>query len=188
MPKWLLRICIVVALAAIAPLAYLHYHHNGRLVLVAKREIQKGTSGDIIGTRPGYFRATSVPTEQIETGAILSPWTLIGKVAVKNIQPGEQLTAAEFSSCSGCLGGPSERAVTLASPKEIGGPITAGSHVDVLAASNGHRSRLLLRNMYVLSTNNDAVTLGATLIQAGNLIHLAGTANHRLVVRREPSN
>lgn len=82
----------------------------------------------------------------------------------------------------GILGPPIDRAVVI-TPKEIGGPITAGSHVAVLVAGS-----VLYRNMYVLSASTDdkTVTLRATRKQAAALVHLSEAANHQLVLRSHP--
>jgi hypothetical protein len=86
---------------------------------------------------------------------------------------------------SPAIGG-SERAVVIepTPPKGIGSQITAGSHVDVTAATHGEiRLRELYGNMYVLDASSSAgtVTLRATLQQAGRLVY--ASVNDRLVVR-----
>jgi flagella basal body P-ring formation protein FlgA len=96
-------IVVVIGAAAIAFGVYRNYHHHygttsfGPItVLVANRPIQKGTSGDVIRSRVGFYRVVNVRTSQIEAGAIVDPSTLVGKVAVKDVPAGQQLTAADF--------------------------------------------------------------------------------------------
>src|SRR5437879_8780865 len=94
---------VVVAIAAIVFAVVDRNHTDIRrstlvgaptLELVAKRPIQKGTSGDIIRTHPGYTKLVALPTRQVRPDAVFTPSTLAGKVAVKDIPAGQQLTAA----------------------------------------------------------------------------------------------
>ena len=80
----------------------------------------------------------------------------------------------------------SERALVVPSPKEIGGPIAAGSHVDVLVATNkSGKLRELERNVQVLAVSDHrTVTLRLTPRQAGKLIYAMGHTSERLVLRR----
>jgi Flp pilus assembly protein CpaB len=162
-------------------------------VLVAQRLIQAGTSGDVIRTSAGVYKPTSIARGQLQTGAIVDPATLAGQVALTDISPGQQLTAADFGPGTGLvteLKG-NERAVVvpLGSPQAVGGQISAGSHVDVWIsvtsqASNGVTrpvTRLLFQDMYVLDGGN--VTLRATPTQAGTLIYAANNAQIWLTLR-----
>lgn len=94
-------IAIVVALAAIAYAVIAHRHHRDILgvphdVLVATKVIRKGTPGDLIRSRAGYYKLTSVPPGGASPGAITDPAALAGKVALVRIDPGEVLAMAEF--------------------------------------------------------------------------------------------
>jgi flagella basal body P-ring formation protein FlgA len=94
----------VVGLAATAIVAYWHYHHGNPVhavggaftVLVANVQIQKGTPGDIVRSRAGLYRTVAVRPSEIMDGAITDPATLAGKVAVKGISAGQQLTSDDF--------------------------------------------------------------------------------------------
>ncbi|HEV2922873.1 MAG TPA: Flp pilus assembly protein CpaB [Solirubrobacteraceae bacterium] len=66
-------------------------------VLVAKRLIQKGTSGAAVGVGQ-YFRTARIPDKQVATGALANTAALHGEVAARDIYPGQQLTAADFVS------------------------------------------------------------------------------------------
>src|SRR6266487_2134857 len=90
----------VVALAAIAFLAYLHFHHSAPVmntglqpvtVLVAKVPIPKGTVGNWIANRPLYTVVTLRPS-QVMKGALTDPSSLRGEVATQDIFRGSQLT------------------------------------------------------------------------------------------------
>jgi hypothetical protein len=94
---------VVIAVAAIAFGVYRNQQHHARnaiggpiMVLVAKTLIQKGTTGDAVGSDAGLYRFAGFPSSQIETGAIVDPSELVGEVAVKDIPAGQQLTAGDF--------------------------------------------------------------------------------------------
>ena len=61
-------------------------------VLVANRVIPKGTSGTTIATNK-FFTAETLVRKQVTPGAVASTAAITGKVANKDILPGEQLTA-----------------------------------------------------------------------------------------------
>jgi len=183
-------ISIVVALVAIAVVVITHRRHPDRFtsfapvqVLVAQKTIQKGTSGDFIRSDPAFYSVVAVPPTQVAHGVIVDPATLGGKVVVTNIVKGQQLTTSDFGPSRAMPWGMAQRALVVPSPKEIGGPIAAGSHVDVLVGTNkSSKLRELYRNMEVLEANGRHVTLRATPTQTGKLIH--AMQHERLVLRR----
>lgn len=65
-------------------------------VLVAIERIPKGTPGRVIRTRAGYYKVTSIRRARLLRGAIVDPATLVGKVTVRNVPAGSQLTSADF--------------------------------------------------------------------------------------------
>jgi len=193
---------IAAAIAAIALIVYLQHYRNSVSkppisVLVAQRLIQAGTPGNALRTSAGFYKPTSIPRGQAQTGAIVDPATLADKVALTDISPGQQLTAADFGPGTGVVTElkANERAVVvpLGSPQAVGGQIGAGSHVDVWVtltsqASNGVTqpvTRLLFQDMYVLNSAGDGgnVTLRATPTQAGTLIYAANNAQIWLTLR-----
>jgi Flp pilus assembly protein CpaB len=195
---------IAAVIAAIALLVYLNHYRNSVngqnadiKVLVATKLIQKGTPGDVIRQTSGYYALRSIPKKQVQTGAIVDPKALAGKVALTDISGSEQLTAADFGPGTGIATQLSkdERAVVVAlgSPQEVGGQIAAGSHVDVYVSSTAQSStgvsrpivKLLFQNMFVLNagTNGGNVTLRATPTQAGQLIFASQNATIWLVLR-----
>jgi Flp pilus assembly protein CpaB len=126
----------------------------------------------------------------------VDPATLNGQVALTDISPGQQLTAADFgpATTNSVINQLSrnQRAVVipLGSPQQVGGQITAGSHVDVwtllTAQTNGVSkpvARELFQNMYVLGVNGGNVTLRATPTQAGTLIYASQNSQPWLVLR-----
>ena len=192
---------IAAVIAAIALLVYLNHYRNSVSqppvdVLVAQKLIQSGTSGDVIRTTAGYYKVTSVPHKQVETGAIIDPATLADKVAVTDISPGQQLTTADFGAASTSVSNQLDRnqravVVALDSPQQVGGQIAAGNHVDVWVLTSAQAgsgaiqpvAKLLFQNMYVLGLNGSNVTLRATPTQSGQLIYASQNDNLYLTLR-----
>lgn len=132
------------ALAAIVIVVFLRqYRQNVRTggvptpVLVADKLIEKGASAESIGAQ-GLFKPTDLPRDQVKAGALTDAGALRGKVAVADILPGEQITAADFRAAgSGIITklAANDRAMTvpLDSAHSLGGSISAGDRVDVIA-------------------------------------------------------
>jgi Flp pilus assembly protein CpaB len=195
---------IAAVIAAIALLVYLNHYRNSVKsgapisVLVAQKLIQKGTPGDVIRTDPTYYKVASIPKGQVENNAFVSPATLAGQVATTDVSPGQQLTASDFGPAGTSISTQLPRTqravvVSLESPNQVGGQITAGSHVDVWTAFNGQGSngvtrpvvRELFQNMTVLgvASSGGNVTLEATPRQSGTLIFASENATLWLVLR-----
>lgn len=110
-------------------------------VLVAKQLIAKGTPGDQIGSQ-SMFQTTTVPRDQVKSGAISDPSILKGLVAKDDIFPGQQLTTSEFQAKpSDALGyqlSGDQRAVSVPLDAAHGliGHVHPGDHVDVMAGFN----------------------------------------------------
>jgi Flp pilus assembly protein CpaB len=193
---------IAAVIAAIALVVYLNHYRNSVKsggtaikVLVAQKLIQAGTPGDVIRNNTGFYKVTGYAKSQVETGAIVDPATLASQVALVDISPGQQLTAADFGPAAGLATqlNANQRAivVSLGSPQQVGGQIGAGSHVDVwvLLGSGGSSGvttsavRLLYQDMYVLGISGDNVTFRATPTQAGTLIYASTNAQLWLTLR-----
>lgn len=106
-------------------------------VLVAKSEMPKGSSGDLIAAK-GLFRATGLKREQVKAGAITDPASMRGQVAAHAIVPGQQLTTADFTRPTDPVLsklGDDQRAVSVPLDPAHGmiGQIHAGDRVDVFA-------------------------------------------------------
>jgi Flp pilus assembly protein CpaB len=140
-------------------------------VLVATKAIPQGISGDVLAKSTSFYEVASIPGNKVLSGAITDASTLTGKVALADINPNSQLTAAQFGPASGVQYQltPNQRAVVvdLGSPQSVGGQIAAGSHVDfwVLSSAQGSSgvnrpvAKLLFQDMYVLGVNGANVTL-----------------------------
>ena len=108
--------------------------------LVADRLIPKGTAGSVV-VSDGLFKPASVQRETLESGALASASLLQGKVATRDIYPGEQLTAADFEATADPLRSPLrgiQRAmdVPIDSAHGMVGELRAGDKVDVIAGFN----------------------------------------------------
>jgi Flp pilus assembly protein CpaB len=194
---------IAAVIAAIALIVYLNNYRNSHgsgaaiSVLVAQKLIQKGTPGDVIRQTGGLYQVSSIPKNQVESGAVVDPATLSGLVATTDISPGQQLTTADFGPAANNSVinqlGRGQRAVVipLGSPAQVGGQIAAGSHVDVWvslsAAASGGSTRQITRelyeDMYVLGVNGGNVTFRATPAQAGTLIYASQNSTVYLTLR-----
>jgi Flp pilus assembly protein CpaB len=156
--------------AAVLLLAYLNHYRDSVTggvapapVLVADRLIPKGTAGDavIAGT---LFRSATVTEEQLAQGAITDSAAFDGKVATRDISPGQQLTAADFARDADPLRGQLEKtqraiSVPLDTAHGLVGDVRAGDTIDVLAGfnsidgSNGRGQpvlKVILRDILVL--------------------------------------
>jgi Flp pilus assembly protein CpaB len=184
---------------------------NPETVFVAAQAIPKNTPGAVIADN-GMFKPTQIVAKQVSAGAIADASVLQGKVAVRDISPGEQLTATDFTDNGGIPAqlAPTQRAVTLSLDDEHGmlGLLNAGDHVDVyagFAVQSGFGLtvpvlRLLIPNVPVLkagtnssstgvgsgSNNTSQVTLKVPDAQAGALAYAADNGKVWLVLR--PAN
>jgi Flp pilus assembly protein CpaB len=204
---------IAAALAGIVLLAftsqYKHRVQGGTVehtVLVADRLIPKGTSGAVV-VSDGLFKPTGVQGENVVSGALTSSAALSGKVATRDIYPGQQITAADFASKADPLRGELrgvQRAIDVPIDDAHGlvGEVRAGDSVDVLAGFNTARStngrgrpqlRTLLQDVLVLKapdgetkgTGNESkdLTVRVTADQAAQLAFAADNGNVWFVLR-----
>jgi Flp pilus assembly protein CpaB len=107
-------------------------------VLVAKKLIEKGMPGDVVGVRR-LFDSEESPRSQVREGAITDPSTLRGRVAVEDIYPGQQLTVDDFATTTSAIGATlagKDRAIALPldSARGLIGKAEAGDRVDVFAS------------------------------------------------------
>ena len=181
---------VAAALATLLLVVYLNrYRHNLNArnatvsVLVAKNLITKGTPGEIIGSKV-LFQATAIPRAQLKDGALSDPSSLRGEIALADIFPGQQLTAASFGVLrSGAIAAQlsgDERAVAIPLDVTHGllGQAQPGDHVDVLIGVNAGSSssgaqgpliKTLFQNISILSTSTESLTLRVTDVQANRL-------------------
>lgn len=167
-------VCAVVA-AVILIVAMQHYRSNvdaegaPETVLVASGLIQKGSSGDAIAAGQ-LFKSVSMRGKQVSEGALADTAQLHGKVAIADIYPGQQLTAAEFTGNGGLTSelAPNQRAMTITvdSARGMLGQIHNGDHVDVYAdlessaGRNQQYVRLILSDIPVLKAGSAPNSVG----------------------------
>ena len=125
--------------------------------------IPKGTSGDVVISERLY-RTTKVAENKLADGAIASTAAVAGKVAVRDVYPGEQLSASDFAQRAdpirGRLSGDLRAlAVPLDGAHGLIGEVRTGDHVDVLAAFNSVGSRGATKAV-VRTLIQDALVLG----------------------------
>lgn len=149
-------------------------------VVVAQQLIEQGASGDTAGAQ-GLFKSVEVPRDQLKAGAVTDPAVLRGKVAVEQIVPGQQVTAADFALPGNGLVtklAADQRAITIAIDNSHGllANIRAGDHVDILSGfqqetSGGGASRPVLRMLM-----QDVLILAAPAAATGDGPGAAGAA------------
>jgi Flp pilus assembly protein CpaB len=138
-------------LAAVILLVFLaHYRSSvndanaSMTVLVAKNLIQKGTPGDVIGTK-GMFQSKTLPRRQLKDGAVIDASSLRSQVAAVDIYPGQQLTLSDFrTATAGAVEtklSEYQRAIAIPLDAAHGmiGNVQTGDHVDVMAGFNVQR-------------------------------------------------
>jgi Flp pilus assembly protein CpaB len=155
-------------------------------VLVANRLIPKGTSGDLVVSGQ-LFRPATTSEDQAKVGFVTDASALSGKIATRDIYPGQQITAADFLANADPVRGQikgNQRAIAIPIDAAHGllGQVRTGDHVDVLAgfnATNGNTGqgrailRTILQDILVLQSGS-ASTSGP----AGG-----GASNTSLLVR-----
>ena len=156
------------ALAAIALVAYLNNYKDDvrggtvpTQVLIADRLIPKGTAGDVVAT-DRLFRPATVAEDDAKSSALTDAAALSGTVAVRDIFPGQQITASDFTTGGDPLRGRltgSQRALAIPIDEAHGlvGTIRSGDKVDVFATFAGGGSgrgvlRTIAQGVLVLKT------------------------------------
>jgi pilus assembly protein CpaB len=139
-----------------------------RNALVADRLIPKGTSGDLV-VSGGLFRQAQVRDTDLASGAVADGSALAGRVATRDIYPGQQITSADFAAGADPLRGQlkgNQRAIAIPLDASHGliGQVRTGDHVDILAGFNSTNAttgagrpqvRTLMGNVLVLSAPGD---------------------------------
>ena len=154
-------------------------------VLVAKSLIGKGTSGDLVAGED-LFQTSQIAESEVKDGAIKDPATLRGKVSVRDVFPGQQLTTADFSGTSDAVGSrltQLQRAISVPVDTAHGlvGVVQTGDHVDVLTGftverdGDAGRARPVVRALV-----QDVLVLKGPKSSSGRT---SGTATSQAVLR-----
>jgi Flp pilus assembly protein CpaB len=149
------------AVALVLLLVYVkQYRHNVSAtaqttqVLVARSLIQKGTPGNVVGTRHLY-ELRAVPKDTVRLGALIDPASLRTGVALNDIFPGQQLVDSDFGVPSNVLDtsiSGSQRALSfpIDASRTLNAQISAGDHVDIYWSVPGKMIEIL-QNVPVIS-------------------------------------
>lgn len=122
-------------------------------VLVATRPIAKGTPADSLGE---LVETKELPSAAAGPAAVTELWELGSKVAVTDLQPGEQVLAGRFASRQSLVefgGIPAPKGfhqvtIPLDSPRLVGGTVTPGDTVGVFISLGG--THLTLHKVFVI--------------------------------------
>jgi Flp pilus assembly protein CpaB len=186
---------VAAFMAAFVLLLYLNQYRDSVVaesepvtVLVAKKLIEKGMPGDVVGLR-SLFAEEKAPRSHVRAGAITDPSTLRGRVALEDIYPGQQLTIGDFGTTTGAIGATlagKNRAIALPldSARGLIGKAEPGDRVDVFASlklpTSGGKERPIMK---VVAQN--ALVLDAPAQGSANGANAAQTANVILRVNRD---
>ncbi|MCW3016567.1 MAG: hypothetical protein JWO02_3659 [Solirubrobacterales bacterium] len=177
---------LAAALAAVALVAYLNNYkkdvRGGTLpaqVLVADRLIPKGTSGDAVAT-DRLFRPTTISQDDAKPLALADASALSGKVATRDIFPGQQITSADFQVGGDRLRGTlaaTQRALAIPVDEAHGlvGDVRGGDKVDLFASFTGGSTA---GNGVLYTVAQDVLVLKAPTQSGGN------SANAKSVIVR----
>jgi Flp pilus assembly protein CpaB len=184
-------LCVAAAvIAGILLLVYLNSYRDSvnsdndtSPVLVAKALIPRGTAGSEIGTKQLY-QGAEFKKKDLKTGALADPAYLVGRVAVTDILPGEQLTAASFSAettnaINTKITG-KQRAISVSVDNVHGSlaELKPGDHVDIYVGLGGRGQngqalvKLFRANVLVMAVPGKAnpANLSGSTDPGGNLI------------------
>jgi Flp pilus assembly protein CpaB len=173
---------VAAVLAGVVLLAFISQYKKDvqggtveRSALVANQLIPKGTSGSVV-VSDSLSKTTTVQQANLQVGALSSAAGLAGKVATRDIYPGEQITAGDFASGADPLRGQltgDQRAIAVPMDSAHGliGEVRAGDKVDVLASFNAGQAttgtnqpdlHTLVQNVLVLQAPSSAATNNTT--------------------------
>jgi Flp pilus assembly protein CpaB len=182
-------------------------------VLVAKANIPKGSSGDVIAAA-NLYTTTTLRESQVLEGAFSDPASLRGEVATTTIAAGSQLKASDFApastnATSTITGDQRIVSIPFSAANGLSGVLQAGDHVDVYVGFNvvpvtptgvavaGGQSRPVVRRILsnvevvgqggkssgVLATGNGNISFKVTDDQAADLQFAAENGTLWLALR-----
>lgn len=144
-------------------------------VLVANQLIAKGSSAQALGEQK-LFRFVDVSDDSRVSGAITDLSQIQGRVATRDIYPGQQLSTSAFATGGGALtsqlsGDDRAISVSLDGAHGLGGDVSSGDRVDVLVGFNVNRHsggtsaviKRLASNILVLKTADSGDSGDVTL-------------------------
>jgi pilus assembly protein CpaB len=164
-------------------------------VLTADRLIPRGTAaGEVITQK--LFKASAIPQTEVRPGAVTQASQIVGKVAVRDVLPGQQITVADFAATADPIRSrltKRERAVQIPIDAIHGllSTIRAGDHVDILAAFNGATEKgtgtptlePLVRDIRIMQNTGASVILETTDTEGAKLAFAADNAKLWFLLR-----
>jgi Flp pilus assembly protein CpaB len=184
---------IAAALAGIVLLAFASSykdHVQGgnaqRTALVADRLIPKGTSGDLV-VSGSLFRQSRLRDSDLQAGAIADGSALAGRVATRDIYPGQQITSGDFAANADPLRGKlkgNQRAIAVPLDGSHGliGEVRTGDHVDILAGFNSTSSTTGQGRAQLRTLMEDVMVLKAPKADGGGKVTSCSTSSVTLRV------
>jgi Flp pilus assembly protein CpaB len=167
-------------------------------VLVANQLIAKGSSAQTLGEQK-LFRFAQISDNSRVAGAITDLSQIQGRVATRDIYPGQQLSTSAFAVVGGALtsqlsGDDRAIAVSLDASHGLSDGITAGDRVDVLVGFNINRkvggtaavTKRIASNILVLRTpagGSGEVTLRVSDDMASKIAFAADNGKIWLILR-----
>jgi Flp pilus assembly protein CpaB len=152
-------------------------------VFVARSLIPQGSSASAISSQQ-LLQRTALRGSQVQAGAITDPSVLRGEVAVTNIYPGQQITAADFTPSTTIASELSGEQRAIAVPVDsfhgLIGFVHTGEYIDVLASFPGGTTSGRLG--VVTKLLQDVLVLSAPSASSGGGLP-GGNSNSNIVLR-----
>lgn len=171
------------AVALVLLLVYVkQYRHNVSAtaqttqVLVARSLIQKGTPGNVVGTKHLY-ELRAVPKDTVRLGALIDPASLRTGVALDDIFPGQQLVDTDFGIPTNVLDtsiSGAQRALSfpIDASRTLNSQISAGDHVDIYWSIPGKMIEILQDVPVIsLAAGGGEITMQVNPTDAGKLAY-----------------
>jgi Flp pilus assembly protein CpaB len=191
------------ALAGLVLLVFINQYKNDvnaglapAPVLTADRLIPRGTAaGEVITNK--LFKPMAVAEENVRPGAVTQASQIVGKVAVRDVLPGQQITVADFAALADPIRSrlsKRERAIQIPIDKVHGllTTIRTGDRVDILAAFNSTNATTgsgtptlepLVRDIRIMRNTGDSVILETTDVEGARLAFAADNAKLWFLLR-----
>jgi len=166
-------------------------------VLTADRLIPAGTAAAEVITNK-LFKPSAIAAENIRPGAVTQASEIVGRVSVRDILPGQQITLADFAAAADPIRSrltKRERAVQIPIDRINGllNLIHQGDRVDILAAFDATNAstpgtdtatlELLARDMRIMSNTGQTVILEANDEEAARLAFASANAELWFLLR-----
>jgi Flp pilus assembly protein CpaB len=158
--------------------------------------IPRGTAaGEVITQK--MFKPSAIAEQNVRPGAVMQASQIVGKVAVRDVLPGQQITVADFAADADLIRSrlsKRERAIQIPVDKVHGllTTVRPGDRVDILAAFNADNAATgsgtptvepLARDIRIMQNVGDSVILETSDQQAAKLAFAADNAKLWFLLR-----